>query len=247
MVANMINSAMFLAVGLAAVHLFAREIRFLHVTPRSASLSAAAGASVAYVFVHILPNLAEGQKTLIVTQFIPLGFAERHVYLIALIGFLTFYGLERSVSVAENQETNPNQFSQDPLSVFWMHITSFAVYNALIGYLMLHQEEPGTINRLFYFVAMGFHFLVNDHGLREHHKETYDSIGRWVLAGAVILGWAAGLFVQVHQAVVAVLFAFLAGSAIVNTLKEELPEGRESRFWAFALGAGIYSALLIIV
>ena len=243
----MINSAMFLAVGLAAVHLFAREIRFLHVTPRSASLSAAAGASVAYVFVHILPSLAEGQKTLVVTQFIPLGFAERHVYLIALIGFLAFYGVERSVSEAENQETAPNQFSQYPLSVFWMHVTSFAVYNALIGYLLLHQEEPGTINRLFYFVAMGFHFLVNDHGLREHHKGTYDSIGRWVLSGAVILGWAAGLFIQVHQAVVAVLFAFLAGSAIVNTLKEELPEGRESRFWAFALGAGIYSALLIVV
>jgi len=243
----MINSAMFLAVGLAAVHLYAREIRFLHVTPRSASLSAAAGASVAYVFVHILPNLAEGQKTLIVTQFIPLGFAERHVYLIALLGFLTFYGLERSISVVENQEMDPNQFSQAPVSIFWIHIASFAVYNALIGYLLLHQEEPGTINRLFYFVAMGLHFLVNDHGLREHHKETYDSIGRWVLAGAVILGWVAGLFLQVHQAAVAVLFAFLAGSAIVNTIKEELPEGRESRFWAFALGAGIYSALLIIV
>jgi len=243
----MINSAMFLAVGLAAVHVFARELRFLHVAPRSAWLSAAAGASVAYVFVHILPNLAEGQKTLIVTQFIPLGFAERHVYLIALIGFLTFYGLERSISVVENQEMDPNQFSQAPVSIFWIHIASFAVYNALIGYLLLHQEEPGTINRLFYFVAMGLHFLVNDHGLREHHKETYDSIGRWVLAGAVILGWVAGLFLQVHQAVVAVLFAFLAGSAIVNTIKEELPEGRESRFWAFALAGGIYSAILIVV
>ncbi len=241
----MIHSAFLLAVGLAAVHLYAREIRFLHVTPRSASLSAAAGASVAYVFVHILPNLAEGQKTLMVTKFIPLGFAERHVYLIALIGFLTFYGLERSMFLVKSRETDPVQFSQTPLPIFWMHIISFAVYNALIGYLLLHQEEPGVINRLFYFVAMGFHFLVNDHGLREHHKETYDSIGRWILAGAVFLGWVAGLFIQSHQAVVAVLFAFLAGSAIVNTLKEELPEGRESRFWAFALGAGIYSAILI--
>jgi hypothetical protein len=243
----MINSAMFLAVGLAAVHLYAREIRFLHVTPRSAALSAAAGASVAYVFVHILPNLAEGQKTLIVTQFIPLGFAERHVYLIALIGFLTFYGLERTITFSKKSGDVLEQVSQAPLSIFWMHITSFAAYNGLIGYLLLHQEEPGNINRLFYFVAMGFHFLVNDHGLREHHKEAYDSIGRWILAGAVILGWAAGLFIQSHQAVVAVLFAFLAGSAIVNTIKEELPEGRESSFWAFALGAGIYSALLIVV
>ncbi|MGC8660208.1 MAG: hypothetical protein ACP5U1_14175 [Desulfomonilaceae bacterium] len=84
----MTNSAFSLAVALAAIHLFAGEIYFLRVAPRSSWLSAAGGASIAYVFVHILPGLAEGPKTLVATQFIPLGFAERHVYLIALIGFL---------------------------------------------------------------------------------------------------------------------------------------------------------------
>jgi hypothetical protein len=39
----------------------------------------------------------------------------------------------------------------------------------------------------------------------------------------------------------------LAGSSILNTMKEELPKVRESRFWAFTIGAVIYSALLIIV
>lgn len=32
----------------------------------------------------------------------------------------------------------------------------------------------------------------------------------------------------------------------MNVLKEELPEERQSRFWAFALGAAAYAALLLI-
>jgi hypothetical protein len=31
----------------------------------------------------------------------------------------------------------------------------------------------------------------------------------------------------------------------MNVLKEELPEERESRFWAFALGAALYTMLLL--
>ena len=77
--------------------------------------------------------------------------------------------------------------------------------------------------------ALGVHFVVNDHGLREHHKDSYDRVGRWVLAAAVV-----------------VLFAFLAEGVVLNVLKEELPEERESRFWAFALGATLYAAILLI-
>jgi hypothetical protein len=31
----------------------------------------------------------------------------------------------------------------------------------------------------------------------------------------------------------------------MNVLKEELPEERESHFWAFALGAALYSVILL--
>ncbi len=46
-----------LALSLAAIHVFAGKLRFLDVTPRSRWLSAASGISVAYVFVHVLPEL----------------------------------------------------------------------------------------------------------------------------------------------------------------------------------------------
>ena len=59
----------------------------------------------------------------------------------------------------------------------------------------------------------------------------------------MLAGWAVGLLFDISEAALAVLFAFLAGGVVMNVLKEELPEERESRFWAFALGAALYSAV----
>ena len=69
--------------------------------------------------------------------------------------------------------------------------------------------------------------------------------GAWVLEGAWV-GWAAGLATELSRAAVGMLFAFLAGGVILNVLKEELPEERQSRFLPFALGAGLYTAVLLL-
>ena len=111
---------------------------------------------------------------------------------------------------------------------------------------MLHREEPGLGSLVLFAFAMGVHFVVNDFGLREDHKGAYDRVGRWVLAGAVFVGWAVGLLSEISEAALAVLFAFLAGGVVMNVLKEELPEERESRFWAFVLGTGLYAAVLLV-
>ena len=88
--------------------------------------------------------------------------------------------------------------------------------------------------------------MVNDFGLREDHKGAYDRAGRWVLAAAVLAGWAVGLLFDVSEAALAVLFAFLAGGVVVNVPREQLPEERESRFRAFVVGADLYAAVLLV-
>ncbi len=234
------------AVALASVHLGAGQVRAFREMPRNYWLSIAGGASVAYVFVHILPELTGGT----ILESVPLlaGFLERHVYLVALSGFALFYGLERLAEESgrdggDRSERGAN--SATNMSVFWIHVGAFTAYNALIGYLLVHREQPGTTSLLLYATAMALHFVVNDYGFRDHHRDTYDRIGRWVLAVAVVVGWGIGIATHVDEAVVNTLFAFLAGGVILNVIKEELPEERRSRFWAFTLGAGGYSAILL--
>ena len=247
------------AVALAIVHLGAGKIRFRTI-PRSYWLSGAGGVSVAYVFVHVLPELEEGRAAVEETA---LGFLEYHVYLLALSGFALFYGVERLAEQAGREgegsgsgekgtgngeeRSRSNGETGTSSGVFWVHIGSFAAYNAIVGYLLVHRESP-DLNSLFLFVlALGLHFVVNDHGLREHHHDAYDRVGRWVLAAGVLAGVAVGWTTAVGEPVVVSLFAFLAGGIILNVIKEELPSERQSNFWAFATGTAGYAALLLLI
>jgi hypothetical protein len=237
------------AAAFALIHLVGARLRFLHTTPRSIWLSLAGGVSVAYVFVHLLPELAE-QQVAVARDLEGLGgFAagiESHVYLVALAGLAAFYGLEHLARGSAKEECEAGRDARPPSGVFWVHLVSFALYNLLIGYLLVHREDPGLGALAAYAVAMGLHFLVNDQSLRKHHGRAYDKAGRWLLAAAPLAGWALGAATHISDLLLFALFAFLAGGVILNVLKEELPEDRESRFWAFAAGAGAYAVLLLM-
>ncbi len=236
-------------VGLVLVHLFSNRLRFLDGTPRSIWLSIAGGISVAYVFVHLLPELSEGQEVIAeaLDEGEGLAFLENHIFLVALLGLAVFYGLERAASSSRKRAHTMREEDRTSGGVFWLHVSSFAVYNFLIGYLLLHQLTTGLQELLLFFVAMALHFVVNDYGLREHHKEAYLRSGRWVLAFAALLGWIVAFLTEIPEVTIAILTAFVAGGVVLNVLKEELPEERESRFWAFALGGAAYTALLLAV
>ena len=235
-----------LAAGLAVVHLFSGKLNFLDVMPRSRWISAASGISVAYVFVHLLPDLAEEQETIREAVGTGFSFLEYHVYLVALAGLATFYGLDRAAKSSRRRRQNAGKEDLTEAGVFWLHVASFSVYNALIGYLLLHRKTPGFQSLFLFAFALGLHFVVNDNGLRKEHKRLYDGVGRWILAAAIVVGWAIGLFSEISEAALAVLFTFLAGGIILNVLKEEIPEERESSFGVFALGATFCAAILLI-
>ena len=92
---------------------------------------------------------------------------------------------------------------------------------------------------------MLFHFVVNDHGLHDHYAQRYRTRGRWIVSGAVLLGWFVGVLLPVSETGVALIFAFIAGGNIMNTLKEELPQERKSNYWAFFAGIAGYTLLLL--
>lgn len=236
-----------MALGFVFIHLFSRYLPFLGSVPRSKLLSLAGGISVAYVFIHLLPELNKHNQLLDKKiEGGALEIFENHTYIMAMLGLALFYGLERMVKVSKKKQQKHNNLDRASKSVFWIHIASFFLYNTLIGYLLLHGEQETIMGLIYYFLALAVHFITSDNSLREAHEEIYDRIGRWILAGAILVGWVLGRFVEVNESVIAVLFALLAGGVILNVMKEELPEERESNFWAFAAGVAGYTLLLTL-
>lgn len=229
------------ALVLSLVHLFAGKLRFLDRIPRSRWLSIASGSSVAYVFLHLLPELTAAQNSIEETlDGLVRGFSHQ-AYFIAAIGLTVFYGLERLAF-----RRSSGGLARDPDedgTIFWVHIGSFGTYNLLIGYLLADRaSEPGEY--LAFVAALALHFVVNDYGLRKHHSERYRHTGRWLLSLSVILGALVGWVFELPQPLVLAFLAFVAGGIVLNVLKEELPPERESRFWPFALGMLVFALFL---
>lgn len=229
------------AIALTVVHLLASRVHSHGILPGRVWLSAGGGAAVAYVFVHILPELGRGHRVVGESGMIG-GILERYVYLVALVGFIAFYGLEHLAQRSAPRETG----TVEPW-VFWIHVGSFGAYNALIGYLLVHRNEYGAVALVLFAGAMGLHFLVTDHGLHQHFQDRYHDVGRWLLSTTVLVGWAIGHVVPVSETQLHILFALLAGGVILNVMKEELPDHYDSRFTPFVAGATGYTLLLLSI
>ena len=233
------------ALGLALVHLGSVRLKFLDRIPRSRWLSFAGGVAVALVFLEILPGLGESQAVVEQRTSQALGFLKNHVYIIAVLGLATFYGVERVVKRSRRASRDAGGEDVAADWAFWLSMSTYSAKNAIVGYLLAREPRPLSGLALF-TLAIALEFLLSDRGLHRDHKTSYDRVGRWVLIGALGAGWMLGALSEVPELGLRVLDAFLAGSIVLTVLKEELPEDQDSRFWAFALGLFAYGALLLI-
>jgi hypothetical protein len=226
-------------IGLALVHVFAGSIPLTSRFPRSGWLSAAAGTSVAYVFVHLLPELGVRQEDYGTVTLVN----EEEIYVAALAGLIFFYALE-NVNRRSRRKGAEDKTSEP---VFWISTGAFALFNALLGYGLGEQSDVSLTELILFTVVIGIHFVVNDIALRRHHKDDHERIGRWVLAAAIVVGWVASRNVALSDLGVNLVFGFLAGGITLNVLKEELPEEAGNAFWAFLVGATGYAVLLVLI
>ncbi len=215
--------------------------------PRSRWLSFAGGVSVAWVFLHVLPEIAlhrgEFADSLEVT---PL-FAETVVYGLALFGLTVFYGLERMVRTSHDANRAAGLAARMGKSVLFLHLALFGLLNLLVAYLLNHRESDDNLWSLAsYFLAISLHLLVLDFDARQDHPEAYDRYGRWVLVALTVFGWVLGLQVVLPDVFIGCLFAFLAGAIILSVLKEELPEDGNSAFLPFLAGTSLFAFLALV-
>ena len=232
-----------LAIGFVLIHFFSIYISLPEPLLRK-FVSFSAGVGIAYVFIHLWPQVAHTQA--LAEQ--ELHWLEGHLlhyalYIIALLGLAVFYTMDRLIARAYEIEdkTDPNLIESH---LFWAHIGFFALYNAMIGYLLNHLDEPDT-SLLIFSIAFALHFVTNDWGLRHHHEIVYDKYGRYILSLAILAGFAAGAISDFPEYFIGSVEAFVAGAMTLNVIKHELPSEREGNLEGFLLG--IISAGLLFV
>lgn len=228
------------AIALALIHLTVGRVR-VPVLPRTYWQGGAGGIAVAYVFVYLLPELAERQAAIDDRAAFGTGAVDGGLYPAALVGLLVFYGVERAARTAGDSDGTG---SHD--RAFWLHVVAFGLYNGFIGFLLHDQLAAGLSALAFFVAAIAPHLAVIEYDLQQHHEGRYVGLGQRLLAGAVVLGASVGYVVDIGDATTSLAFAFLAGGIVLNVFKEELPDEERSRFPPFAIAAVVFAALLAL-
>jgi hypothetical protein len=236
-----------LASGLAAA-LFAAAFLFGHyVRPLKwlgfgdrAVISFCAGMSAAYVFVHLMPELAEAREIFAASQSSVERYEGMSVYLFALLGFIVFYGLESLRTHLD--EASAGQEARRDLQ---LHLAGFVSYVGLMAYLALRALDETPTSQALYAIAIFAHLLGINQEFRREHGALYDLRIRLILAGAAIAGWLIAFAIELPSQIITLLLAFVSGAVIMNSMIMELPTEKEGRFAPFLAGAVIYGLILV--
>lgn len=206
-------------------------------------VSFAGGVAVAYVFLHMLPDLVEYNKPigefLLSNQWLT-PFMELLIYVIALFGFLVYYGFDL---LAENYRDT----GHDDALVYGLHLGMFCLYNFLITYTMSLRALSSMPATLVFTFAMALHFVLTDRKFCRFYINKFEHFGRFLLISALLVGWLCSvIFDPVNVLVSAFMLAFLAGSVLLNVFREELPAARLTSYTWFSLGICLITATLLL-
>jgi hypothetical protein len=204
-----------------------------------AFISFAAGTSVAYVFLDMLPNLVEYNKPIgqfLIENFHLTRLTELAIYICTLLGFGVFYGLDL---VAQSYQKNDNR-------LYLLHLLMFCLYNFLITYTMSLRADVSVVATMIFTATMALHFVLSDQKFCRLYPHRFNHVGRFILILALLLGWLFSvIFDPVNVLVLAFLTSFLAGSVLFNVFREELPSSTLSSYPWFLLGAFVISMCLL--
>ena len=202
-----------------------------------------AGVAVSYVFLSIIPELEEHRPTVAGSATGSLLDAEKRIYLWALSGFVTFVGLSR---LPVHLSPNATRTLSAKLP-FWVEMAGYSLYTLLIGYLLVHREDPSLLSLGLFVFAMGLHLFMVDIELVERFARFYQPWGRMLLMASVLVGWTLGIVDALPDSFTSRLFAFVVGAVVVMSAHEELPAGENRQFWWFAGGAFCYATVLMLI
>ena len=232
----------------ALVHLGVHRLRFMSDTAFP-WIAASAGVAVSYVFINLLPKLAAGHSVLAAAQSSSwLRYIVGHSYVLALIGFITFYAAHlarKRLSVSD--ATDAIGFSDAPTAIKAMAI-AFPVYNFLIGDLIGVYGLLGGAPVLLFALVMAIHFIGLDHLFRAAFTRMFDDTLRGMGIVALFAGWFTALAMPVQPEVLALGSSFLAGGIILVTTVSELPHVQTRRqLGVFVASASVITALLLML
>jgi hypothetical protein len=199
------------------------------------------GAGIAYVFVHLLPELASHGQALSeapgMETFAPTPITEALLFLIALLGIMVTYSLD----VLATHERQAGRVAGS------LHTLNFAAISYLYAYSLPSLISTGLAYGVLFTIAISAHVLLADRTMAARHPTIFRTRTRWFGTAALGLGLLhAALLHPVADFHLAIATAFLGGGLLMAVFREELPTVNRTRLGWFVAGTVSMTSLLLL-
>jgi zinc transporter ZupT len=231
------NSPTVIALGLGLVlgiiHITSEKLKPTEDFHRYRIISFAAGISIAYLFLDLLPHTYDAAERL-----------QNFVFIFLLLGFVIFHLTEKLIYQHADKEKLAKELKE-------VHSISFFLYHFIIGIVLCDKILTSPIEGILFFIPIALHAALSRASLSQIHGEIRESFGTKILLSlSSILGMIFALFAPIPAVVDNILVSMIAGMLLYIIVKEFLPEKEKGRPFSFLFGLlvfiGFYVAIELI-
>jgi len=222
--------ALVCGVVLALIHLASERLQPRHGTMRWRIISFAAGISIAYLFLHLLPETYEAADHI-----------RGWVFVFLLAGFTVFHLIEKYIY----QHTERERLVRDLKEI---HSVSFFVYHFIVGVALTGKFEEGILEGLLFLVPVAFHAGLSTASLSGIHGDMRERTSvRVLLSLSTFLGVIFAVFIRIPPALELSLVSFVAGVLLYIIVREFLPQREKGEPAYFVLGLLVFAIVNLAI
>ncbi|MCP3027676.1 hypothetical protein [Halobacillus sp. A5] len=197
-------------------------------------LSISGGVAIAYVFVYLLPTLHERQDKLGGSLAL-----DTEIYFLGLLGLLIYFAV---YAFAETKAASRLKEQ----TIYMVQVSFFMVYTFIITYVVFASDVQRG-ESLFYGMAISLHFIGLSYHLGKENYRLHKRRGRYMLAGATLIGALTGAFSPSASLIVDSMVAFSSGVMVFNVISKELPYEKNAHLPSFLIPSLVYALIMIVL
>lgn len=215
---------------LGVIHFLSEGLTPRKETHKFRIISFAAGISIAYLFLDLLPHTYDAATVL-----------KEWVFVFLLLGFAVFHLIEKMIYQHANQDRLAWELKE-------VHSVSFFLYYFLIGIVIKDELQANLLDGILLLIPVSLHAALSTVSLSRIHGDVRES--PWVKAAlslSSLLGVVFALFIHVPSVLDHVFISVIAGVLLYIIVKEFLPEKKEGQPLFFILGITLFLVFYVLI
>lgn len=207
------------------VHYISGRMRVAYSQHRQKTISLTAGVFIAYIFLHMFPNLYEPGMSRISMLFV-------------LVGFSLFHILEKHAYKHGPKKMVLRELRRE-------HSIAFFIYHFFIGILLYSLLQKDVVTGVLFFVPILSFTAISSISMREIHEMVRESrVVRAALSVSTLFGAALARYLPMSTLLYQSIFGFVVGTLLYIVIIDSIPREREGSPAFFALGVVLYSIII---